>query len=43
MTPNELIARYKLQLEGLKSWPPGDERRMMEAWVVRQIAKLQKN
>jgi hypothetical protein len=43
MSTDEQIRRYKLQLEGLESWPPGDVRQMMEKWVKRQIAKLQKN
>ncbi len=43
MTTSDLIERYRLQLEALKSWPPGPETRMMETWVKQQIAKLQTN
>lgn len=40
MSASEQIRRFKLQLEGLQSWPLGHERAMMTAWVERQIAKL---
>jgi hypothetical protein len=40
MTTSEQIARYKLQLEGLKSWPEGPERKLMAIWVNRQITRL---
>lgn len=37
------LEKYRLQLEGLKSWPPGPDREMMTAWVNRQIRKLLKS
>ncbi len=43
MNAQQLIARYRLQLEGLKSWPEGPEKQLMQKWCMRKIQELMRN
>jgi hypothetical protein len=43
MTSEERIRRFKLQLEALKSWPPGEITEIMTKWVLKQIARTARN
>lgn len=43
MTHEEMIKRFRMQLEGLASWPDEPTTDLMRDWILNQIEKVEKN